>query len=299
MSTITRVLALALALSSGAAVAQEGPAQRDASGVQLASYDQLSPSSPSGGVSAFTAADGAGSWSGLSVSAGASYSSGDYGSATNTDIWSVPLGVRLKTGALRLSASVPWMRIRSDGTVFTGIDATPLVVAPGIRSTRRVRSGVGDLTLGASYDLPTLGGSGLDVELSGRVKLPTASDRSQLSTGKTDYSFGGQVSRQFGRLTPFASATYRVFGDVGPWDLRNGMAASAGASYALPGRAIVVASYDYARAASPFVSDSHELFGGVSVPIAHTPLRLTAFGTAGLSRGAAGASGGLSLTASL
>lgn len=234
---------------------------------------------------------------GISLAVGGAYSTGDYGTARNTDIWTVPVVARYRTGGLRLSASLPWMSIKSDGTLFTGIDSTPLVVAPGITSTRRHRRGLGDLTIGAAYDLPGLTSAGLDLELSGRVKLPTASDRSQLSTGKTDYAFGAQISKPIGRLVPFVSGTYRIFGDSGPWNLRNGMAASAGASYVLPGRATIVASYDYARAASRFISDSHELFGGVSVPIARTPLRLTAFGTTGLSRGAADASAGLSLTA--
>lgn len=234
----------------------------------------------------------------ISLSVGGSYATGDFGTEDHTDIWTVPIVARMRTGAVQWSASLPWMSIRSNGTVFTGIDATPLVVAPGITSTRRNRSGFGDLTLGVSYDLPSITSADLDVELSARVKLPTASDRSQLSTGKTDYAFGAQVSKQFGRLVPFVSGTYRIFGDSGPWDLRNGMAASAGASYVLPGRATVIASYDYASRASGFVSDSHEMFGGMSVPLGRSPFRLTAYGTVGLSRSAPDASGGLSLAAS-
>lgn len=235
---------------------------------------------------------------GVSVAVGGSYATGDFGSASNTDIWTVPVVARLRAGGLRLSASLPWMSIRSDGTIFTGIDSTPLVVAPGIKSTKRRREGFGDLTIGAAYGLPPIGSTGVDVELSARVKLPTATSRSQLSTGRNDYAFGAQVSKTYGSLVPFVSGTYRIFGDSGPWDLRNGMAASAGASYVLPGRATVIASYDYARKASGFVSDSHEMFGGLSVPLGRSPLRLTAFGTVGLSRSAPDASGGLSVTAS-
>lgn len=235
---------------------------------------------------------------GVSIAVGGSYATGDFGTATNTDIWTVPVVARVRAGGLRLSASLPWMSITSDGTLFTGIDSTPLVVAPGIKSTRRRREGFGDLTLGAAYSVPTIASTGLDVELSARVKLPTATAGSQLSTGKNDYAFGAQVSKTYGNLVPFVSGTYRIFGDSGPWDLRNGMAASVGASYVLPGRATVIASYDYAKKASGFVSDSHEMFGGLSLPLGRSPLRLTAFGTVGLSRSAPDASGGLSVTAS-
>ena len=234
----------------------------------------------------------------MSLSVGGSYSSGDFGGATNTEIWSLPIVARMRIGRLQLSGSLPWMSVKSEGTLFTGIDSTPLVVAPGITSTPSHRKGFGDLTVGASYDLLDSSRSGFDVQLSGRVKIPTASDRSQLSTGKTDYALGARVSKPVGNVIPYFSATYRIFGDSGPWNLRNGIATSAGASYVWRGRTTLIASYDYARAASPFVRDSHEIFAGLSMPVGSYPLRLTAFGTVGLSQGAPDAAGGLALAAS-
>ena len=72
--------------------------------------------------------------------------------------------------------------------------------------------------------------------------------------------------------------------------------ASAGASIALGGQSVALLSYHYARAASRLVRDSHELFAGASTRFDGTGLRGTAFVTAGISRGAAAVSSGLSLS---
>ena len=248
---------------------------------------------------ALAAETDAGSSTALSLSAGASGWSGNYGASTSTEIRAALLNARLAVGDLRLTASLPWMRIKSNGTVFTGIGATPLIVAPTIPMSQRKRDGWGDLTLGAAYSLPIDRSSGLDFEINGRVKVPTASDASGVSTGKTDFSFGAEVSQRMGAFVPFAAVSYRKFGDAGTWDLHDGFATSVGASYMFPNRITLVASYDYAQAASRFVADAHELTGAVSLPLPGDRLRVTGFGSAGLSRGAADFSGGVSLSVTL
>lgn len=234
----------------------------------------------------------------FSLTLGASAWHGDFGAPTNTDISSVLLAARYRVDGLRLTASLPRMYIRSNGTFFTGLGGTPLFVAPNVRSLPRVRKGIGDLTLGASYLLPGGDARGFDLELTGRVKLPTASDSSQLSTGKVDYSVGADVSKTFGRVTPNVSATYRVFGDAGVWQFRNGLDVTAGVTYAVTSRTALVVSYEYVRAAGALIGDSHEVLVGASTPLA-AKLRLTGFAAAGLSRSAADVSGGLSLAVTL
>jgi hypothetical protein len=235
----------------------------------------------------------------LSVSLGGSMWSGDFGAPSDTLITSVLLGVRYRLKGLRLTANIPRMRIRSDGTVFTGIGGAPLFTAPMINRANRVRDGIGDLTLGAAYLLPESTGLGFDLELLGRVKLPTASQSSQLSTGKADYSAGVVASKTLGRLTPSVSVTYRWFGDTDTWNFRNGVEISAGASYAVTNRTVVLFNYEYARAVTPLIDDYHELVAGVSAPVASDRLRLTAFVGKGLSNGAADVSGGVSLSLKL
>lgn len=296
-AAITGGLAL-LFIGAGPAAAQDG------SGFAPASPAAARPGSPSNATSTVSPstvpqnmdrlADTPGAFT---VSLGALHARGDFGTDSNTSITSAALAARYQTGGFRLTASLPWMRIRSDATVFTGIDSTPVLVAPGSRATRRTNDGFGDLTLGAAYALPSAA-SGTEVEFSGRVKLDTATRASGLSSGKKDYAVGVQVTQPAGRFAPFASATYRFLGDTPTLKLRNGFAASAGASYMLGGRTYLLASYHYSRAATRLVADAHELFAGASAEVPNTRFRVTGFATAGLSRGAAAASGGLALSRS-
>lgn len=231
----------------------------------------------------------------FSVSLGSLYASGDFGTDSDTSIWSSALAARYRTGNLRITASLPWMRIRSNAVIFTGIDSTPVLVAPGTRDTRRTAKGLGDLTLGAAYTL-TPSDTGLEVELSGRVKIDTATRSSGLSSGKKDYALGVQVTKPVGAVAPFVSATYRFLGDTSTYQLKDGLAASAGASVMVGSQSYLLASYHYSKRATRFVSDAHELFAGVTTGIPNSRFRVTGFGTAGLSRGAAGVSAGVALS---
>lgn len=229
------------------------------------------------------------------VSLGVIYSDGRFGTQSNTAILSSAIGARIRMGGWKLSASLPSMQIRSRSTIFTGIDATPVLVAPDTSSVKRTAEGFGDLTLGASY-LIASESSPMEVELSGRAKLNTATERSRLSSGKKDYALGADVSVPLGKISPFVSISYRWLGDTVQYRLRDGPAASIGSSYALGPESFLLVSYHYSRSATRLVSDAHELFAGASTRIAKSPFRLTCFTTAGLSRGAAAVSGGVALS---
>ena len=231
----------------------------------------------------------------FTISTGVSYASGDFGTGRNASIIAVPLTLQAAVHGVRLTADIPYMSIRSRGTIFTGIDSTPIIVAGGGGPRTVTHSGLGDLTLGATYALPQLVVSQIQVEFSGRLKIPTASDHSGLSSGKVDGAAGIELTRAVGQIQPFISATYRILGDTSSYRLRNGFAASAGASLPIGPKVIALLSYHYSASASSFVRDGHELFAGVSVPVSESRLRLSAFVTKGLSSGAADAAGGLSI----
>jgi len=235
----------------------------------------------------------------LLLSLGASDWSGEYGATTETDISALLLGARYKIGDLRLTASVPWMRIASDGVVFAGVDGTPLIISPETLTRRRTREGFGDLTLGGAYLAPATPLFGADVEIISRIKLPTASVDSGLSTGRADYSVGSEISKPFGPWTPFVSATYRSFGDPSGWRLKDGFATSAGLTYQFSNKLVYQLSYDYAQRTSAFIPDSQAIAASVSAPVPSSQIRVTAFVSKGLSNGAADFAGGLALSVSL
>jgi hypothetical protein len=218
----------------------------------------------------------------VTVTTGVDYSSGDYGTGIDTNILVVPLSVRLKTGNVRFTGTMPWLRIDgSSGVVGDGNGG--VIIDPN--APRTVRSGFGDLTLGAAYAIPEER-LGVGLDLSARVKVPTASRAKGLGTGKTDVTVGAELSKTFGKVTPFASVGYRFLGDPDGVDLRDGWTASGGASVVL-GTSSLIVSYDYREASSAASKDSQEVFGAFSTPLGQH-LTLTSYGSAGLSDGAPG-----------
>lgn len=228
------------------------------------------------------------------ISAGVNASSGQYGSRRDTTMITAPVQVRWTDGAASLSVVVPFVTIRSPGVVFSGLDGTPIVMLPDAGGPSRRYSDLGDATLSAGYAfvLP----SDFRLTATGRVKVPFQG-RTSVSTGKTDWLVGAEVSKAFGPVTPFASVSYRVFGDTSVWNIRDGIATSVGASVPLGGGAVAV-SYDHARSTSRFVNDVHEIVAAYDAPVS-SRFRISVFGSAGLSSGAPSAGAGLRLTARL
>lgn len=217
---------------------------------------------------------------GLTATTGVDYSRGDYGTGVDTDIVIVPFSLRYKTGDLRLTATLPWLRINGSSAIV-GDGNGGVVIDPN--APRTVRSGLGDLNLGAAWTIPE-DRLGFGLELSGRVKLPTARASRGLGTGKTDFALGAELSKSFGAVTPFVNVGYRMPGDPVGIDLHNAWTGSAGASLAL-GKSVLIASYDYRQATSTLSRDSEELFGAFSTPVS-SRLNFTLYGSAGLTKGA-------------
>jgi hypothetical protein len=230
----------------------------------------------------------------LSMSAGADFSSGSYGATSDTRIVIAPIAVAVKTDAFRFGASVPYIRIDGPGGVVVGPDGQPL---PGVPTIPGSRSGVGDLSLSATYSLPKDSLGNFEVDLTGRVKLPTSKSSEHLGTGKTDYTVSADVTYPVGAWGPFVTVGYRVPGKPAGVDLNSSLTASVGTSLAV-GRTVYIASYDYTQAISPLAKDGQEIFTAVSVP-AGRRLSITGYGIAGLSKGSPSYEAGLLFTAKL
>ncbi len=231
---------------------------------------------------------------GFSFSTGIDYSIGDYGQAEDTEILVIPFSARATAGNFAFTATLPYLRIDGPGGVVIGPGGEPL---PGIPGTGGLREGIGDLTLGATYTVPSETLGGLELEFGGRVKLPTSDETEQLSTGETDFTVTTDISYPIGNIVPFVSLGYRFLGDPAGIDLRDGPTASVGTSILL-GRSVLITSYDYAQASSPLAEDAHEIFAGFSTPVS-SRFNLTAYGIAGLSKGSPDFGVGLLLTTTL
>ena len=232
----------------------------------------------------------------LEIGLGASDLSGSFGGSKTTNINTDLVTASYRIDDVRLIASLPWMRIDSPGTAFTGIEGTPIIVDAIGADARKLREGLGDLTLGASYLLPAKLTQSLDVDTSFRIKIPTSRASSGISTGSVDYSFGLTASKAISSFAPIVSVFYRKFGNTQYFQLKDGVSTSIGAAYSILPKTTALVTYDYAQSASAFVSDSHQITSSLTSQLPNSAIRVTAFLSGGLSRGAPGGAAGLGLS---
>lgn len=228
----------------------------------------------------------------LFLSSGLFFATGDYGTDIRTRSYVVPLTARVRKGPFRLSATLPYIRIDGSTQVIPGEDG-PIVEEPTFE--RELREGFGDLNVRARYRLPKHRLAGFEVDLLGRVKLPTGSERKRLSTGEVDYSFGAEISRQIGSLEPFVEVEYRINGDPPDRDYKNTFSTSVGASTRF-GRSMFRVAYDYSQSRVRGRKGSHSIDAFVGTPVSRR-LLLGGFASVGLSERAPDFSIGSVLTA--
>lgn len=223
------------------------------------------------------------------ASTGVSYISGDYGQSEDTDILYVPLTVRADFEPMLFRLTIPYLRIRGPGNVVGGTDGT--VIVDATPTGRETQEGLGDIVASATYAyLPT--GPAPVVELTGKVKFPTADEDEGLGTGEFDFTLQLDLFKTWQRFTPFGTLGYRFLGDGSGFDLDDVLFASVGTSIRVTSRLSAGLVYDWREASTGGVSDAHELVPFASFKFGER-YRLNGYGIAGLSSGAADWGGGL------
>lgn len=213
------------------------------------------------------------------LSVGLDASTGRYGDTDPTSTFILPVSVRLPVSK-NFTASASISRVQISGpNVVIGADGRPL---PGVGLVQSTRSGIGDLSLGSTWEIP-IKSDHWSVQASSRIKVPLGQKSKGLSTGKMDYSGKVEVTYISLPFAPFMSVEYQILGKPAGLELRNTLNTSIGAAW-ISGTNAIIASYDYNGAISPLVKDGHSLFGAYSMP-ASKKVRLTLYGIKGLSAG--------------
>jgi hypothetical protein len=172
----------------------------------------------------------------FTISSGVDYSSGDYGQSIKTKIVYIPFSTRYDIGRWSLKATLPWLQIDGPG----GVSGDGRVVTSNNITTRRTtESGQGDLVAGEQK---------FYVDLTAKVKLPTASESRGLGTGKTDYAFAADVYKGMGAVTALATLGYRVLGEPTGVNLDNVWFGTVGGVYKINGQNSVGLTADYREA---------------------------------------------------
>jgi len=186
----------------------------------------------------------------LSAGAGINYSTGKYGTGSETRIWSVPLLARYDTDLWTFKLSVPFLRITGPSNVIPGIGRTDRSGSRRGPGTTTV-SGLGDVTASATYNVFWDANARRGLDLTGRVKLPTADKDKGLGTGSTDESVQVDVYQTIERTTVFADVGYTHFGHSDVVQLDNAVNYGIGASQKLSDIDSLGASFDGRQRVTP------------------------------------------------
>jgi hypothetical protein len=202
----------------------------------------------------------------VEVFSGAEYQSFELEGGQDATKLSVPVAARVTAGRFRITAQVPYVRVRAPENVIvpSGPLGLPLLLDPARPAGVRTREGLGDVQVGTAYDLPL---TAVNVSLTTGVKLPTAAPEQGLGTGEADYSFGAEVSTRVGAVTPFVSASYTRNGDPAGLDLGDTLAGQAGAAVRLGASASAHLGYSFAEATNATSRDEQRMFGGLDSAI--------------------------------
>lgn len=212
-----------------------------------------------------------------SFGVGIDYSTGRYGSDMNTQILSAPVSARLKRGNWRFRASLPWLRVSGDPNVLPTLGlvdnlnplgrgrAGSLIGAPGSAepAQRGTASGVGDLTLGATYSVPTGRKLGIDVGVS--AKLAIADEDKGLGTGRNDYGANVDVYREFKGTTVFGGIGHTRLGKSTNIDADSVNSGNLGASHRV-GSGSIGAMYQHRTAATNSLDARRDVVGFFNFP---------------------------------
>lgn len=178
----------------------------------------------------------------IKLGTGYDYSRGDYGFTQETEVSLVPLNLTVDKDRWDFKASLPYITIKGPASVVTGSGGAASGAPP--RPTSQSESGLGDLTLSATYHARPVPGE-LNIDFTGRVKLGTADEDKGLGTGETDYYAQIDLYQNFGVITPFANFGYRVLGSNATFPLKDGFYATAGAAFRVSPKTVVGAAYDW------------------------------------------------------
>lgn len=98
------------------------------------------------------------------------------------------------------------------------------------------------------------------MDLTGKVKLPTADEDKGLGTGEPDYAVQLDYLYAAGDLTPMFTLGYKFKGDPDGTDLNNVLYLSAGADLRCSDSTHIGASLDFQEASTDGVDDPLEVF---------------------------------------
>lgn len=193
---------------------------------------------------------------------GSYLSRGDYGASQDTDINFFPLSYELTSFPWILSLSVPYLGLKGPGDVF--LETGNIGRGRGTANDFIDESGIGDVVISASYQLPPILKGWVFVDFTLQAKIPTADETRDLGTGETDIGYQLDFYTTLERNTYFSTFGYKQRGKTPLYDLEDSLYSSLGFMRQYGENTYLGLLYDYREKASSNSFESHELMPFVS-----------------------------------
>ena len=218
-----------------------------------------------------------------------SYSSGNFGTNTTSEFVYVPFSVRRYFRDGDVSLVIPFVSVTSDGTV-TLVGGQPIQTLPGRclkkggteidtdkpeclallsagqgvagqAAQRETNSGLGDIILRGRYYLVEERDYVPLIAITGRLKLPTASEGKGLGTGALDHGYGIEMSKLIGeKWLAFLDGGYNFIGNPDGVELQNQYWYDVGAGYYFTKNLLASVYFEEYRALVPGLVNIRDFF---------------------------------------
>lgn len=196
----------------------------------------------------------------VTLSTGVDFSQGNYGATSDTEIWYIPLSVKLEKPTMVYKLTVPFIQITGPGYV-TGADADPNRAGGSGQTTE---SGMGDIIASASYALVPYQAKRPSVDITVKIKFPTADESRGLGTGEADYYIQADGLYGFDKLVTFGTFGYKNYGDPPGVNYQNVFYLSLGGSFPFKNKLSGGLVYDFRQAATTSGTDTKEMMAFAS-----------------------------------
>jgi len=221
---------------------------------------------------------------------GFDFSTGRYGADKATEVLYVPFTLQATKGPWTLKTDVSWIRVSGPALLLDGsaVGTVPI-------RTSGSASGQGDINVYARYSVEQLYDRNVFVDITGRVKIPTASFTDGLGTGEWDQSLQVDVATVFGKFVPFGVIGYRFTGSPTGYTLRDVIYGTVGLQYTWSPRFATGLYYDVRQSSIPTAAAPQEGTAYVNFKI-NDAWSLNVYGVMGFSKNSPDAGGGSFIT---
>jgi hypothetical protein len=231
------------------------------------------------------------------ITAGAEYSTGDFGGTESIDEWYVPVTGKYIAGRYVFRLTIPYLRLTapSGTTLVSGGQAGEVITTDS--GSRTTEAGLGDIIAGLTYQdlFNTELSSDIALDLTGKIKFGTADENKGLGTGENDYTIQADLFKFYHRFTPYGTLGYKFRGDPSGIDLDNVWFGIIGGRYDISPNLGGGLDYYYREASFPGASEQQELTAHFSYRLTRNQ-RLQVYGFRGFSDGSPDWGGGVMIT---